>query len=412
MNDLKNKDTFIKKINRTLSDRWKNFIVIIFLFFIIVGVYLYLSYISTPTIVVSSPMQTAISNCEKSASYVDCIDNLAVQTKNVSICNASSTESAKAGCIYDFAKTTDNISACNTINKNINYSTDCFMDLANETKNYSACASLGMPYGATCIYNLLNSSGFSNLTKCNSIQNSTYLTMCKDLYYFENALKNKNSALCKNMSNTTNYDDMISLFNTQKENITIKNYSGNLSSLSIIPYNNYIEFLNFTPRDYCYYSMAQSLNNSQLCSKISKDESRILCNSTFTKVVTPNINLTAPNMTAACINNKNSTLITECNGIYLLKDAFQTGNLTECNKINETPNEVSRASGSALSDNCRFLIALKEENLSICNMISNQSIESNCIRQTSIFINMTASIKNINNTKINNYTNYTAPNVT
>jgi hypothetical protein len=403
MNDLK-KESFIENINKRLTNREKNLIVIVFLFAIIVIVYLYLSYITAPpTIVNNSGIQSAISNCTSSPNYINCLNNLAVQTKNVSICNESIIPGfAKSKCVYSVAVKTNNISECNEISKNSNYSINCYLDLANQTKNLSVCSILSMPYSGECIYNLLKASNFSNITQCNKIQNQTYLETCKDLYYFENAVKSKSDALCSNMDNKTNYIIMMSILET-------KNYTiSNLSNLNNISYYDLIKFLNFTPRDYCYYMIANESNNPQICNNINVVLYRGLCNATFKKpVATPNINFTAPNVTVACANNKNNTLITECSNLYLLNKGIENDNLSNCNEINRT-------NYSMIADMCVFDVSLKTMNNSTCNFIKNKTLESNCYNSILFEKNMTLQIDKLkaelNSTNIK-YPNFTGPNI-
>ncbi|MGC8648729.1 MAG: hypothetical protein ACP5UN_00710 [Candidatus Micrarchaeia archaeon] len=405
MNNLK-KESLIGNISKGLTNREKNIIVIIFLFVIMVAVYFYLSYITAPpTIVTGSGIESAISNCKSSPNYINCLDNLAAQTENASICNESVIpEYAKSKCIYNVALKTNNINECNEISKNSNYSINCYLNLTNKTKNVGICSALSMPYSGDCIYNLLNASNFSDITLCNKIQNQTYLAMCKDMYYFENAVNSKSDVLCSNMSNKTSYITMMSLLEMKNKNIISKQ-----SSLNSTSYSDSIEFLNFTPRDYCYYDIANESNNPQICNNINVALYKNLCSSAFEKAPeAPNINFTAPNATAACANNKNSTMIAECNTLYLLNSAADTGNISTCNEINKTKYP-------GLADMCVYNVALKNMNESTCNLIENKTLENNCNNSILFTKNaiiqidkLTSGINNLNNT-YPNITEITGP---
>lgn len=389
----------IKSLIGGLTNKEKNIILFAFLMLVIIAIFYYISTLNSSTTVVIR--SSAAAKCGYSSNYSKCIETIAIQSDNTTTCNSTLAGNTKINCIYNVALKNNNITQCNELNSSYNYSINCKLAVINKTKNYSACSSIQQPYSSFCLYAASKSENFSNLSACSKIQNKTDAITCNNLYYLNLAIKNKSANDCSYLSNTTSFSDILTLINYNSSSNTLQQNINNITSTSYfsqINFTNYQMFLNSTPRDYCYYKLAEIENNSSTCNSIISNIYRNECLYKLTPHQPPpliNINYNASNATLACKNNTN-TIIKSCYILYNFHNAIESENVIGCNIFGNS------SAGSI----CVMSIALKELNTSTCNSVYNTTLRGICSNTINI-LKIYRIPQNITNT-----TNFIAPNIT
>ncbi|MGC8572186.1 MAG: hypothetical protein ACP5RI_02960 [Candidatus Micrarchaeia archaeon] len=383
----------------------RNILIIAIIALAILSFFYYLSTLHTPSI--TTVTRSATSMCASSSNYSNCIQVIAVQSSNSSICNDSLAGYQRAQCIQSIALKNNNIIECNSITSN--YSINCKLMVINKTKNYSDCSLLAQPYSDLCIYKSLSNENFSNISVCSNIQNATDKSTCEDLYYLNKAVKSKSASSCADMSNKTSFSTMYVLLTYNSTNInspklSIENITSG-SYLSNLNFTDYQLFLDSTPKDYCYYTLSKIENNSSMCNSITSNLYKNLCLSMFVHTTLPlnvKIDFNASNAIVACSNNTNATRKKDCYLLYNFTSAIKTYNTLACNTL-----------GNSLGPICITAIAVQQLNSSLCNTIQNTTFHNICYNDI-ILTKPLINITNFNTTILNisKKTNFTAPNIT
>ena len=302
--------------------------------------------------------------------YYNCIYNVANTTKNTSVCNVLPAF-GRDNCLTGVAVKTQNISVCGKMGSSSPAYGGCVTTLLRTTMNMSYCETLQFPLSSECIYNLSAKTGFSNLTMCSELLNSTYSTACTDLYYFEKADSTGDPTYCANLEKSAGPISLYTIeLNESETNVSGPQYSGQILENSA---------LNFTPYAYCNYRLAVDFKQKSLCQNLNSNLSRTVCNSTF---LTPNtipqnsltINLNATNVTAACIDTQYRGL---CAFVYEINKATSVsgGNESACLQLNESEGE----------DTCLYSLAITYKNPAYCNDVQSSNIAAVCFNQTTVY---------------------------
>ncbi len=329
MAKLKNKNSNISKnkkenkqeeIKIKLNDKEKFFIILIPLIILMIILAVMLSISSNANV-------NSIKGCQ---SYLNkgyqesCLDNLAIKTKNMSICKLLP-NSSENGCYLNAAYTYDNFSYCNMINKSSSDYSNCVYNFTT-INNSKTCFSLNnSALESKCGIKLESEANYSTDNYCHYIINSTNRTTCYNMYYFKTAMNTKNSLYCNSVENNTSTSlfYLLSLIPTNQR--AAKSSSINYSLISGDA--TYLTYINTTDRELCYYSLYSITLNSSLCSHVGSKLSRVCA----VKPVTPTI-LNSSEINQEC-SDLPSSVYSLCTSSIYYSMANETGNYTYCNYV-------------------------------------------------------------------------------
>jgi hypothetical protein len=212
----------------------------------------------------------------------DCFQNLAFETKNVSICNFTEN---KEKCIINIAIAQRNISLCNSIGKTC---IDNLISLINSKE----CLKLNSTLKDYCL--VKKAINENNESLCNIVENFSFRDFCKTTLMFKTVNYGKNFSICENLSN---FSKLICLYtvarnlNTslpQNYSLTQLNYSfflqnltnwipifQNLSAISEAVKNKNLSFCSTLTRNQsslCYVLFAINSTNESICNYLPQEQ--------------------------------------------------------------------------------------------------------------------------------------------
>ncbi|MEM0148545.1 MAG: hypothetical protein QXY10_03040, partial [Candidatus Micrarchaeaceae archaeon] len=280
--------------------------------------------------------QTGISACShkilQQAKY-SCYLNAAEQEGNASLCLGLQ-EPYSTECVIAFAVNASNINACRVIGSNSEINT-CIASVGKSTGNASACI---LAKNQSCVYEIASAKAFSNYSLCNFLT-GVNKSICSSVYYFNNAIKEKNSGLCAQVSNDSSLLGSIIEKSTQVQGL----------GTAGIMYSYY----NITPEEYCIIEVANESGNASAC-KLLQGNAEHLCEGQFAKGITVN------SINESICNNLNSSTRQLCISSIGIQKALATDNLSVC---------MLPKMGN-FTNACIASLAEKEKNISMCNLIS------------------------------------------
>ncbi|MGC8651692.1 MAG: hypothetical protein ACP5UH_00350 [Candidatus Micrarchaeia archaeon] len=276
-----------------------------------------------------------------------CFANLAGSTSNATICKFISSKSDEYACILGIASAKDSIALCGYLNNTQAYE-ECAYTVANSTSNETACKTLEEPYRSECLYNYAKSTNFSSIGRCSDISNSTLSAECSYLYYYRRAILYKNQSYCGYLPDVVNS--------------TVESYMLPQNSNYPLGVGMELSSLNITPRQYCYLQLANETKNSSLCSFTTGITSEI-CKGMFANR-TANVTV---NESAIC-SNVPSYLKDICEYSYASDEALKEDNVSQCLTI----------SNETYKDNCIYTLAYEYNQSSYCGYILNSTAMDAC----------------------------------
>lgn len=307
------------------------------------------------TLALSGRAASAFSRCNGillQSQKNSCFQALASSTENASLCNDITAQAQRNSCLADIAEAQSNVSLCGEIDHTSTVYSQCVLNVSRSTGNESYCQLLNGAYQSACAFGFAKARGFSNISSCYNISNSSMKNECIYLYYYSSALTSKDTHYCSLLPNTTNYT-VLSLM--LSENIT------NSTGLGIQQFA--YSVLNASPQDYCYYSIATLTGNRTACSLTTGLLSEV-CNATF---VHANYTINMTNATSVCASAP-SYLKSLCISGFLTSEAIGTRNISKCLQISSMLYQYT----------CITSYATKYTNASYCSYIGNSSIQQDC----------------------------------
>lgn len=310
-----------------------------------------------------TPQGISTTSCSRliiqNSKYI-CFSALALATTNASVCSYIKAGNSDS-CYSQVAAKSNNSATCaSIINSSIRNS--CIIGIAIAKLSFSTCGTASEPYGSRCTEEVALKT--SNLTLCGSVRNSTYRLFCTSEINTEYAITKNSPSFCANVTNSTNKNltsYILLNFTSTYNPAAYQNVSIYSSSLEFLPNTTY------TPRDYCYTTLASQLGSNALCSKVSAGESRNLC---FLQTIRyPSLANATANYTAqlAACNNAGS-YAQQCIQSLELAQAIKTRNTTICGRLPGTQ-----------AGTCFSLLADTYSNSTYCNYITNATQKSSCI---------------------------------
>ncbi len=309
------------------------------------------------------PKGTLLQQCEGIILSINrdaCLSNIAISTKNASICGMLSHE-ASVGCYATLGESTNNITTCEKA-----YLIDqargakCLLKVVSLTGNFSVCGGLVEPYKEKCFFD--SALRLHDPQLC-SLLSSNNATLCNSSIGINRAYFNTNISYCGSVSNSTNQNFLQQLItNTSSVFVTV---AGNLSIL--VSEFAFVPNQNLSARDLCYITVAAKVGNSSYCNATgvsARNLCQILANQTA-KNLTPE----SVNFTSMLQNCKNLTQYQSyCTTYVLLDEAVLTKNLSICASFSDYT-----------SWQCYASIAKRYKNMSYCGYITNSSANSACL---------------------------------
>ncbi len=227
----------------------------------------------------------------------------------------------KGLCFYNLALSTNNISLCSLTNQ---YNNSCYLYFANETHNYKICLYI------------------NDIGACYNARN---ISLCKNVYYFDHAISNKNISMCSLINTTIN--------NTiaYAKNISLPVLLIRLNTTEPARDICIIDISNEQSKNYCYMINQSILNEA--CNYYMRNETLYtngnLTNLCSTRVIPINI----------------------CNELINITKITLARNVSACMQLNNT----------TFINTCLSNLANKEANESICSLITNNTYKFLCYMQ-------------------------------
>jgi hypothetical protein len=300
-------------------------------------------------------------NAVLSAQRYGCIESLAGQTGNVLYCNRIGSPGIRSSCIMSVAEAGKNTSECTAFPIG-QYRTDCIENISYSTSNPVACNGLDQPNQSLCGYNVMAKLNFSGPSYCAGITEQSYRNLCTSQSYYHLAIATRNYSYCSNLPAAQN-ETLVYAMTRQEPN------SQNISSSYLT------SFLNITPRDLCYSSIAGSGSNAS-CAYIANSTLRNACNGSSSSY---NSTATVQNLTASCGNAPSKQLQNLCYfGIYA-NQAVNTNNESWCGLI----------TNQSYMQNCIVNLATSSQNATYCNSLPNANDTQSCVLETQLSANYT-----------------------
>lgn len=311
--------------------------------------------------VIGSVATASGCNAVLSAQRYGCIESLAGQTGNVLYCNRIGSSGIRNSCIMSVAEASKNTSECTAFPMG-QYRTDCIENISYSTSNPIACNGLDQANQSLCSYNVMAKLNFSGRAYCAGITQQSYRNLCTSQSYYHLAISTGNYSYCANLPSTQN-ETLLYAMTSQEPG------SQNISSSYLT------SFLNITPRDLCYSSVAGSGSDAS-CTYISNSTLRNACNGSAS---TYSSNTTVQNLTVSCSNAPNKQLQNLCYfGIYS-NEAVTTYNESWCGLI----------TNQSYMKSCIVNLATASQNVTYCNSLPNVNDTQSCVLETQLSANYT-----------------------
>ncbi|MEM3781516.1 MAG: hypothetical protein QXT43_00945 [Candidatus Micrarchaeaceae archaeon] len=316
---------------------------------------------------------TPIQRCESIAavpSRYSCLQNLAFNTKNQSICGALPSNYSSS-CYSEIAENTTNASVCGKISSaSSKYACMSYIALLNG--NSTLCGEEQKPYEGSCY--LAIAVKYANASMCSYSANQTEASACVSEVMAKRALATGNAAYCNNVSsslNSTLVDEIISnVSNASLRNVSIAlaGYAARateqLTQQAVSP---------FSAKDFCALGVAYTSRNVTAC-EYAAPSLLSVCSGLVS--LSSAHNTTVANFTLELQScNSAGSYEAICREGILIAEAVKTENISLCASL-----------GSAAST-CYGAVAEYTKNASVCLKISNSTLASACA--ASVYLNAT-----------------------
>lgn len=293
-----------------------------------------------------------------------CLQNLALSTGNVSVCNYALGQSRDA-CLAGFAEASNSLVSCGAINSSSPYYSTCIYNVSYSSDSLNGCGLLqNSSYRSECIYSIAQKLGFQSLSYCSGIENESLRNTCSDMYYYNSANARHNASYCSFLPNEQNA--------TLLYLMSLQGPGPQASSSYSITLPLYYYIMNATPRSVCYYGLAVNMKNSSLCGfvggslsatcayAVKAAQSNVSINST--------LNSSAINVSAMC-SSAPSYLKSYCEAGIETSMAIKDQNVGICLNMSST----------VFSYSCVEAIARTYGDSSYCDYIQNATAQSACL---------------------------------
>lgn len=321
----------------------------------------------------SATSSSGISSCKSiilAKQKYECYATLATKSLNASICSFVGTQSGYLSCISYIAEATLNVTTCGRINSTYPQYDLCVQNVSYSKDQVSDCLMLKGQNESSCAYLLAQKNGFSSLNDCNQISNLSSRGICDDIYYYNIATVTRTPSYCALLPNVTN--------STLLSTIVSKGYTN--QSAASVDYFSY-SALNITPKQFCYYKLAQSLGNLSYCS-YSGPTLGTFCaysvhNNQSNSTISANSIFNTANITALCSQQTGPLQGICAFGIYSAL-AVSGKNASACLQISNTSYQYS----------CIGELANRYNQSSYCNYIYNSiAAKQACVESVGITLN-------------------------
>ena len=255
-----------------------------------------------------------------------CYVQLAGATGNASICSYAGQEQAREQCSLAIAVRSNDIAACSVAGLTQQDANACEVNASLAANSVSDCLQINSTQSSSeCIYSLGLSYGFSNVTYCGHITNTTESANCRNIHNYRTAVSGLDAAYCAALPSGINGTPLYLL--TENATTGISQFSAQSAPL---------EFQNVTDAAACYYEIASLSDNASLCT-YTAGTLNTLCtartssaqqNSTLA-AVTP-----ASAYVACSAGGLTGSLLTSCENYLFLGVAASRHNATYCGYIN------------------------------------------------------------------------------
>lgn len=175
----------------------------------------------------------------------NCVMETATATHNISGCDALPMQQQQQQCIADVSMAEKNASGCTLINATSSWYQECITSLSRFLDNFSYCGSLPYSLAVQCIYNVSEGEGFSSASGCGVLENGTYATVCRTMYYYEKAASSRNGAYCSALGTRKNNTETYAVGYAMERAGT--NFSASSQDMFYL-------VSNATPEQYCSYA--------------------------------------------------------------------------------------------------------------------------------------------------------------
>ncbi|MGC8730299.1 MAG: hypothetical protein ACP5RP_02875 [Candidatus Micrarchaeia archaeon] len=342
MPDKKSKDIYSKAEEKSYLKLWIIGIAIIALILLGIITMLYLG------------SGSGIQRCERiylNKQRYQCLENLANYSNNTNAC-LYLPPNLEYGCIRNLALKSSNPNLCGVIN-NTTYNNMCLENVSISKKNLSLCTTLKEPFRASCFFGIEQASNFSSFKNCFIIGNESMKEDCIVMSLYLNAVKTANYSECKMLGNSTS-----SYFTNY-----IENTAPNLNYTSTLMY---LEFQNATPKEYCYYMLSLYYKNESSCNNTGK-----FYQNCKLQLSVKNTTMHYSINTSICNNsNISAEMKNICIDGIITSEAVRQENASICTYIKNVN----------MSYSCMEDLASTYRNTKYCDLISNATMKSACIR--------------------------------
>jgi len=258
-------------------------------------------------------------------------------------------------CAYAIATKTGDIRACAAVGNATPQYYSCVNQIAYLSNDTADCSLLPQINQTSCAFDIAKNTGFSNLSYCIAVPNSSVRSLCDYIYYYQAAITSLRTPYCSMLPNQTN--------GTLIGQMVTKDYSkGNLSessvSLNYLYYNKY----NITPSGYCYYDLALLTRNQSTCA-LSSPSLINYCHESFNL----NQSVQVQNVTSLCSGFPSYALGLCYYSVYT-SEALTYRNLSSCEAIDN----------KTYSQECIVQLAAKYNDTSYCSSIQNKTVKNIC----------------------------------
>jgi hypothetical protein len=280
-----------------------------------------------------------------------CIEALAGQTANPQLCTKIGNSAMEASCIIAVAKDSGNSSACITLLGGRDR-IDCVDNVSYSKSDPALCNGLDAANQSLCSYNVVAALNFSDRSYCSGIREQAYQVLCYSQSYYHLALSTGNYSYCGELQPVQN-STLIYAMATQNP------------SYQSSPTGLFTGFVNTTPRDFCYASLATTKSQAS-CAYITNSTLRQACGAAGLQ---SNTTVSIQNITANCASTGSPQLRNLCYfGVYT-NEAMATYNESWCGQI----------TNQSYMTTCVVNLATARMNTTYCKALQNASDMQTCV---------------------------------
>jgi hypothetical protein len=319
------------------------------------------------------PGGSSLQKCEGvvlEQSKNSCLYNLALSTKNSTLCTYMTGES-EIQCYVGLAENTTNPQLCQKSGEQGDNGSEfsCIELIVNKTQAYSDCNYLNSTGRAVCLTQ--GAVAEYNQSLCGSIGNQTSREVCNDSVSLDLAVRDENQSYCGQIGNNADYNVTLGVLQASDAD----NYPKISQNTSLVlPTELFESGTGFSPRDYCYFALTAQSGDSAYCADVQNQNLAGDCISmTFHPTPTNETALQNFNFSviqSACYNQTMN--YSQCNITVDVMKAITYKNITYCQPLNGTN-----------QDTCYIYVVQETHNASICSKILNLTVSNLCVQNAS-----------------------------